>query len=405
MKRSTKIFIFSISFCITVILCFVLYAAIALPDKAATDTDTVRFGSIFSADFDYTDTVPAAAGTGESNVSKSSIKLFDTIPVKNINITKTARRYVYPGGELVGIRLNTDGVIVVGTEEFYSNGRKTDPAGKAGIKVGDIIVSVNGTKITGNDEFSEKLIHSDGHALNIDIMRNDKMMTVKLSPELSDITNMYKGGLWIRDCTSGIGTLTFTDPETQTVATLGHGIYDSDTKKILPALSGEIMSASLCGITKGKSGEAGEIHGMIGSEKVGKLYLNCSAGIYGKSDKQDNNKELIPVAFASEVKTGKAEIISTLDNDSKKHYEIEIERINYNENDSGKNMIIKVTDKALKGLTGGIIQGMSGSPIIQNGRLVGAVTHVFLNDPLMGYGIFAENMVNVSDNISVQEAA
>ena len=384
---------------------FILYAAIALPDKAMTDSDTVRFGSIFSADFDYSDYVPAAAGTSTTDISKSKIKLFDTIPVKNINITKTERRYVFPGGELVGIRLNTDGVIVAGTEEFYSHGKKTDPAAKAGIKIGDIIVSVNGIKITSNDEFAEKIISSEGKAVSISLMRDNKLTDVELVPELSDITDMYKCGLWIRDCTSGIGTLTYTDPQTKTVATLGHGIYDSDTKKILPAFNGEIMSATLSGITKGKSGEAGEIHGMIGCEKYGNLCLNCNAGIYGMTTVNHENDTLIPVAFASEVKTGKAEIISTLDNTTKKKYEIEIERINYNENDTGKNMIIKVTDKELIGLTGGIVQGMSGSPVIQDGKLIGAVTHVFLNEPLMGYAIFAENMVNVSDNLSLQSAA
>ena len=231
--------------------------------------------------------------------------------------------------------------------------------------------------------------------------RNNKTIFLTLKPEKSTITGKYKSGLWIRDSTGGIGTLTFADIKNGTFASLGHGIYDVDTNSLLTSSGGTLYTAKLSGITKGCNGIAGELRGSIGSETLGEeVFINCENGIYGSISKNFSMEDIMPVAFNNEVKVGKAQIVSTVNN-QKTVFDIEIEKIDMNT--ENKNMIIKITDKELIDTTGGIVQGMSGSPIIQNDKFVGAVTHVFLNDPTKGYAILAENMLEVSDSLVLTE--
>lgn len=393
--RSLSIFFTILSM---LILSLSVYAAGNLPDEINCADYSIQFGKLYSAEFG-TENLPVSTeiSTGVKKYFVGEIKLLNTVPIKSVRMKMTERRYVLPGGEAVGIRLNTDGVIVTGTEDFLSEGVKTDPAGEAGILPGDVIISANGKIITNNAAFTEAISNSKGKTVIVTIRRSGNQIDVNLKPRLSDMTNSFKCGLWIRDCTSGIGTLTFRDPANSMIAALGHAIYERETKDIAPALNGEMTQAEITGIKKGKNGEAGELRGTLGSKKLGSLNLNCEMGIYGFTEPFNSTEALMPVAFISEIKPGKASIISSVIDGKKQYYDIEIEKIRYNDNESNKDMVIKITDKKLIEKTGGIIQGMSGSPIIQNGKLVGAVTHVFLNDPEKGYAIFAENMLKVSD--------
>ena len=226
------------------------------------------------------------------------------------------------------------------------------------------------------------------------LLRNSKTINVTLKPEISALSGLYKGGLWIRDSTGGIGTLTFTDSINGTFGSLGHGIYDIDTGELIPTECGEVYNADLNTVIKGTNGTAGEIRGSFHGNAFGTIDVNCDNGVCGKIIDNITQSEVIPVADKNEISTGHAQIISTVNGNKKEYFDIEIEKIN--KTSDNKNMIIKVIDDDLLSVTGGIVQGMSGSPIIKDGMIVGAVTHVFLNDPTKGYGIFIENMLNIN---------
>ena len=394
-KRLIKGFSIILSTLSIIIFSLIIYGSSALPDFIKTIRSDLSFSGIYTVSVSETDNNVYEKAPAENTASDSDIKLFGTFPVKKINVTKSERKYLIPGGELVGIRLKTNGVLVVGTESFRSNGNTVTPAEDAGITIGDSLLEINGKAISTNKELAEIIANSSGQAINLIISRNGEIKELTLLPQISDITGNYKGGLWVRDSTGGIGTLTYFDIENGTFASLGHGIYDTDTNKLLPSESGELYSAELNGIQKGVSGCAGELKGVISGNAFGKIKTNCDNGIFGNAYYIDTSSEMMPVAAADEINTGEAQIISTINNE-KAYYNIEIEKINLNS--ENKNMIIKITDEELLSATGGIIQGMSGSPIIQNGRIVGAVTHVFVNDPTRGYGIFIDNMLNNHNN-------
>ncbi len=377
-----------------------VYGNVTLPDKIYVTDNNVCLGKMFTADVDFEKISIQTANTNNENISDitATVKLANTIPVKTVALQQKERSYVIPGGELVGIKLETDGVLIVGTETFESENGTVSPAKDAGIEVGDILLSVNGKNITDNNSLTQAIEKSDGSPMNLTLERDNKQFTTTLQPQKSLETNQYKGGLWVRDCVCGIGTLTYTDISTGCFASLGHGIYDSDTKKLVPSTSGVLLSANLCGVTKGKSGSAGELSGSFGNTQYGNLQLNCDNGIYGFITVLASNEKAIPVAFASEVHTGDAEIITTTVSGEKKHYDIKIEKTDPFST-SNKSMIIKITDEELINTTGGIVQGMSGSPIIQDGMLVGAVTHVFLNNPQKGYAIFAQTMIDTAQTM------
>ncbi len=395
MKKIIRFSSILLSLFSAVIFSLIIYGNNTLPDKTETFTDTITFDGIYSADVKFTNLSPAFNSDGNHLNASANIKLFGSIPVKNINVNKSQRKYVAIGGNLIGIRLRTEGVLVVGTESFDCNSGTVSPAEKAGIEIGDTLLSIDGKEIKGNDELGEIIAKSDGRALNIKLKRNESIIDTTLIPQKSTLSEIYKGGLWVRDSTGGIGTLTFADLETGAIGALGHGIYDVDTGNLMPAESGEFMSATLLGVTKGCNGTAGELRGNVGNEIYGNVNTNCENGIYGTLNYFELTDELYPVATSSEIKTGEAQIISTVSGNEKEFYDIEIEKIFTNS--ENKNMIIKVTDNELLDITGGIVQGMSGSPIIQNGMIIGAVTHVFLNDPTKGYGIFIENMLDITN--------
>lgn len=331
--------------------------------------------------------------------AEMELKLLGFIPVKNYNLNVVDRPNLIPGGTAIGVRLNTKGVLVVAvTDVIGENGDRSSPAKDAGIKVGDSIIEINGIKVLNSDHVVEILNDlKDGEA-SILVQRNKGKFLTKARSIKSIQDNFYRLGIWVRDKTSGIGTLTYIDKDNEVYGALGHGIVDLDTGSLLPVDNGKIMAADISNIQHGQKGSPGEIKGVFyeTNNTIGDISLNCPFGIYGDLetdyiDKIDNPP--IPIAFKEEVVEGDAEILTTIEKDKVEKFDIQIKKVENQKSPDQKSMIIKVVDEELLEKTGGIVQGMSGSPIIQNGKLVGAVTHVFVNDPTKGYGLFVEWML------------
>ena len=299
-----------------------------------------------------------------------------------------------PGGQSFGVKFYADGVMVVGVSDVTGqDGKTSSPAYDAGIRVKDIIKTVDGRSISSNEELISIVRASEGQALKIEAERDGEGFTATVTP-VSDEKGEYKIGLTVRDSTAGIGTITYYDPVNHTFAALGHGINDTDTQQLLPLRRGEVLGADIFGIVKGQIGSPGELQGTFRENSdIGILYENSAEGIFGELNEGFvYPAQPIPTAEKSEVREGPATIMCTIDDSGVQEFEIEIVNI-INTQKTTKNMLIKVTDPDLLAATGGIVQGMSGSPIIQNGKLIGAVTHVLVNDPTEGYAIFIENMM------------
>ena len=340
---------------------------------------------------DFSWGITATVNTAKADRYSVDAKLFNIIPIKSVDVSVVPKKYLIPSGEAIGVKLYTDGVLVVGISDVTdSYGNIYQPAKDAGIAVGDRILSVNGKFVENIDDFTDK-INEAGPRPTLEIARGDEKFSVEISPACSKDSGDYKVGLWVRDSTAGIGTLTFYNPENNTFSALGHGICDSDTKELMAVKEGSINACRIRSVIKGERGVAGELSGDFSGVEIGEITKNTHAGISGKAN---TIAQVEPVMIASrfEVKKGTAEILCDVDGCGPRRYKIEITRIQKGQD--GKNLVLKVTDDRLINKTGGIVQGMSGSPILQNGRIVGAVTHVFVNDPTKGYGIFIENMIN-----------
>lgn len=318
------------------------------------------------------------------------VKLFNLIPVKTVDVSVMPKTYLIPSGEAVGVKLFTDGVLVVGIGDVKDeNGKVFYPARDAGILVGDRILSVNGKTLEDTDDFTDAVNEADGEAVLL-VARENKRLKVKLNAICSGETGNYKVGLWVRDSTAGIGTLTFYNPENGTFGALGHGICDSDTKDLMVVKKGSINECRIRSVIKGENGIAGELSGEFSGNEIGRITENTEEGIAGTAVLEPTG-EPIPAATRTEVTKGPAKILCDVDESGPQSYRIEITKVSQRK--GGKNLVLKVSDERLIQKTGGIVQGMSGSPIIQNGKIVGAVTHVFVNDPTRGYGIFIEEML------------
>lgn len=332
-----------------------------------------------------------------SNTEDLNLNLFGIIPVKEVSVNVIPKTTVVPLGNAIGMKLYTKGVLVVGMSQIETdNNEKKKPYENSGIEQGDTILEVNNNAVENTEDLIKEVEKSEGNTINIKYLRNEKTMQADITPVKSK--NTYKIGLWVRDAAAGVGTLTFYEPKTNLFMALGHGISDIDTEEIVNIANGELVTANIVSITKGRKGYPGEIRGTIEQGKtIGTIYKNTNFGVYGTVKNKnyleaDLTKE-IEVATRNEIKEGTAQIICQLENSSKKEYDIEIERIYTNNNQNNKSMLIKITDKELLEKTGGIIQGMSGAPIIQQGKFIGAVTNVLVNDPTQGYGVFADIMI------------
>lgn len=325
-------------------------------------------------------------------------RLLGFLPFKEIKVIPEDQKFVYASGNTVGIYMETEGVLIIDTGEIISEqGTAREPA-KNIVKPGDYIVAFNEQKITSKKELMEDLKFLDGESVKLQIVRDGDTVPVSLTP-VKDAKGDYKLGIWVRDNTQGIGTLTFVD-ERGNYGALGHGISDVDTGELLHISKGALYQAEILGIQKGESGSPGELSGLIRYEPgriLGSIDTNSKNGIYGffSEEKMGISLKKMPVGYKQEMTTGQASVLCCV-NGQVKEYEAEIVRIDMNHEDTNKSFVIHVTDPELLAETGGIVQGMSGSPVIQNGRLVGAVTHVLVNDPTRGYGIFIENMLEAA---------
>lgn len=313
-----------------------------------------------------------------------------------------------PIGRTAGIKMFSQGIMLVKLSPVETQEGQVYPAKKAGLLEGDMLLEVNGQTLTSNEQLQKALIHCDGAPVNLRVKRDGKTLNVSVKPVKSSSDGLYKIGVFVRDSMAGIGTITFVDPATHIFGSLGHGICDIDTGILMPLASGSVMEATVKSVKRGEVGSPGELQGDFNlKEDMGNVVKNTDAGIYGVlySDDYYKNLKAVSVASKSEVKTGPAQILSNVAGDRAKLYSIEIQKIYPDGDDMGRSMSIRITDPELLQETGGIVQGMSGSPVLQNGKLVGAVTHVLVNDPHKGYAIFIENMLKEADNVSHTIAA
>ncbi len=337
-------------------------------------------------------------------VTKLKVSLLDNIFVKDINVDVLPRTKVIPVGSVAGVKLYTSGVLVVGMSEIEGeDSKKYKPYENTGIQEGDTIVAVNNITITSTEELVSEVNKSEGKDVKIQYKHENESIECSITPVKTGKAE-YKLGLWVRDSAAGVGTVSFYSQDTNCFAALGHGLQDIDTDKLINISSGEFVTTKILNVVKGESGNPGRIQGTVDNQKnIGTIYKNTKFGIYGKVDNLsslnlDTSKEM-EVALREEIKTGKATILCSLDNNQAQEYEIEIEKVYVENNYDNKSMKIKVTDERLLEKTGGIIQGMSGSPIIQNGKFVGAVTHVLVNNPTEGYGVFGDIMLKQAKEV------
>jgi len=302
-----------------------------------------------------------------------------------------AGRILVPGGQAVGVAIRTQGVLVVGL---------SDGAGvKAGLRAGDVLISVNGRPLDSADVLTETVNAAAGQPLSIVLERDGKQHTHLATPQYDESSQSYRLGVWVRDSTAGVGTMTFYDPQTQRYGALGHAITDSDTGLVLPVREGNVMDAEIVSVRRGERGMPGELKGSFLREQVslGSVKRNSTSGIFGQLDGDIRNPlypQGLPVGDKKDVHTGKATILSTVGGKEMVEYTVEITQVT--RASEQKSLVLHVTDERFLEKTGGIVQGMSGSPIIQDGKIIGAVTHVFVNDPTRGYGIFIENMLGAA---------
>lgn len=400
LKKLFKLLVVSASF---VLLFFV--ASIGVANYFTPDSFQVTAGSklewnmnaITAVTGNYKEVTTDVSAT-ESKSYKAQLMLYHIIPIKTVNVDVVNDTMLVPCGTPFGIKLFTNGVVIVGVADIQTSSGTVNPAAISGLKVGDVITAINGKKVNTNAEIIDTVLNGSGACLRLSVCRNNTAFSVNLQPVKSETDSTYKAGLWVRDSTAGIGTLTFYNPSTKCFGGLGHGVCDTDTNELMPLLDGEIVPVTINGITKGEKGSPGELRGYFTTDTaMGTLDENVSEGVYGTMKSIPQGKA-IEVAMKQEVKSGSAQILTTIDGNGPQYYDAEIEKIDFRDNLDSKNMIVHITDNRLLTQTGGIVQGMSGSPIIQNGKIIGAVTHVFVNDPTRGYGIFAENMLAISQN-------
>ncbi|HEX9060370.1 MAG TPA: SpoIVB peptidase [Clostridia bacterium] len=328
-----------------------------------------------------------------------SMKIFGLLPLKTMRVDVLPNKKIMACGNTIGVKLKIQGILVIGTSDVQTeDGRSTLPAKEGGIRPGDVILEVNNLKADGIDELVTQVEKSNGGAVKLKYRRGTSVTEVSVKPVRAADDRKLHLGLWVRESTAGIGTLTFYDPETMRFGALGHGITDIDTGTIMPVESGEVLESSILAVKKGMQGSPGELKGVFLEDrnKLGQISKNCEFGIYGKLTDDAMfrvSNKAYQVALHNQVKEGPASILANIDGRKVEEFKVDIQKVSRQNVNSSKSMIIKITDERLLNITGGIVQGMSGSPIIQDNRIVGAVTHVLVNDPTRGYGIFIEWML------------
>ncbi|MCI5910442.1 MAG: SpoIVB peptidase [Oscillospiraceae bacterium] len=397
MKKTAKAIFTAFSSAMAALYFIICYYSVKMPDKWYNESgknfkiDTFLPIQVENKSYD-------TESTFENNNNLSSdaeMKLFGVIPIKSININETGEKYLVPGGELYGLKIHIDGAVVTGMGNVESSSGNICPAEKGNIQTGDIIKTISGKSIKSSEDIENILSVSEGEPVSVCAERNGEEYTTSITPVFSESTNRYEIGMWVRDSTAGIGTVTFYDTENNIFGSLGHPVCDSDTGTFIPFGECETAGVKIKGIEKGSPGKAGAIKAEFTDEEgIGLISGNTDCGVYGSINiKYLPQKEKLPLGYKKEIHTGKAYIYCSVDENTAEKYDIEIKKINYNSKEKTKDMVIKVTDSRLLEKTGGIVCGMSGSPVIQDDKIIGAVTHVFVKNSSEGYAVFCENML------------
>ncbi len=336
-----------------------------------------------------------------AGASELLLSLMGVIPLKKVEVNISPEKRLIPGGAALGVAMRTDGVLVVGTGDLSE---AASPATLCGIRPGDVLRTVNGVRIVSSQQLTELIAQLGEKPLPVEYAREGTVFTTTMTPKMDASTGTVRIGAWVRDSTAGVGTLSFYDPETGRYAALGHAITDGDTGQVLTVSQGQILKADVVAVQRGQKGVPGELKGsfLMDPVNLGDIRKNTVLGIYGAMKQPPVNAlypEGLPIGLRSGVHEGPATILSTVDGTGVQAFTVEITRVNQQSAPAPKSMVIKVTDPRLLAATGGIVQGMSGSPIIQDGRLIGAVTHVFVSDPTQGYGLYVDWMLQESGQV------
>lgn len=345
-------------------------------------------------------------GRGSRNVASTqavgsyqvTLALGGWLPVRTIRAVVTERPTVTVCGTPFGVKMFSEGALVVGFSDVNTAAGPENPAKAAGLRLGDRVIRIGSTATEDNDAVKQALEAAQGSAVEVVYVRSGEQRQTSLTPVWDASSAQWRAGMWVRDSSAGVGTLTFADEEKGVFAGLGHPISDSDTGESIALRSGEIVPCQITGCSKGTAGSPGELKGrFLSAHAIGTIRINGENGVYGSTRAQFTGQKM-EVAFAQEVEAGDAEIWTTTSGETPRAYRVKIEKIS--DADPRRNMVLRVVDRELLAQTGGIVQGMSGSPIVQNGRLVGAVTHVLVNDPTRGYGIFAQTMLEQAEQVT-----
>ncbi len=391
---------------ITIIFLFLIYIYVAnitlIPSNIILlQGEEFKFKKSFGVETIET----AITSNSNYNISNVEVKLFGKLPVKNVSVTTIENAKVVPIGKIIGLKLYTNGVLIVGMSEIEDeNNILSKPYENSDIKEGDTILKINEKEIEDIENLKDIVNNSNGKKLELTLLREGSIVTSNITP-IQTKNNEYKLGLWVKDAATGVGTMTFYEPESKVYAVLGHGITDSDTDSLINIDSGELVTSRIISIKKGEVDEPGEIKGTIlNQQTIGEVIKNTQFGIYGRLNNLtslniDTSKE-IDVALRDEIELGEAKVLCAVDNSNvAKEYSIEIEKIYIDNDFNNKSMLIKVTDEELLEKTGGIIRGLSGAPILQNGKFIGAITNVLVSNPEIGYAIFGDLMVKEMSKI------
>lgn len=380
------------------VACAFVFVAVGYMQRLLPDRYLVSCGQQVSIG-PWVQSRSAAADRTAGEEYRTCLTIGGLVAVKDVTVTVTEETVVMVCGTPFGIKLYTKGVLVVGLSDVDTAAGKVNPAAAAGVCVGDAILAVNGKEVATGNEVGALIRDCGGKKVTLRLERDGVEFEASFTPVKAAGEEGYRAGLWVRDSAAGIGTLTFYNPADGTFGGLGHAVCDVDTGAPMPLAGGEIVPARIFGITKGKAGTPGALKGCFDNGNLGVLTKNGDNGLYGSLDAYPFGWQTMAVAHRQQVKEGAAQILCTVDGTRPQAYDAVIQQVRYGGADSTRNLVIQVTDPDLLAATGGIVQGMSGSPIIQGGKLVGAVTHVLVDDPTRGYGIFAEDMLETAQAV------
>lgn len=399
LKKINKIIWFFLISIIFLIFCLTFpYDLFMFAKDGVTLTKSELNNIVSKNQFLSTQGIVKASSFDEIEEYAIKYNLFNMFNVTSLRVKVENQDQVYLGGDCLGITLKSKGLLVIGSNYVLTADGVKNPLSDSDLKVGDIILAINDTQITDVTDIEKSLKNCNGNAVEVLIKRENEVIVGKITPALDKQSKTYKLGLWVKNDASGVGTLTYIKPDDLRFGALGHSINKNSTDEILEISGGNIYNCNVIGVREGQRGMAGELLGLFSqTNPQGVIDKNIRYGIFGnvfENSDLANNGQLIEIGGKASAKPGKAQIVSTISGNQPEYFDIELIKVNYQSSANEKSMVFRVTDQDLISKTGGIVQGMSGSPIIQNGKIIGAVTHVFVNDPTKGFGVYIDWMIN-----------